>query len=49
MNRRAIKFDWNRARASLVTAEEVTLSAAAKALDMTQATLGRQVLNAFIK
>ena len=43
MVRRAIKFDWNRARAFLVTAEEGTLSAAAKALDMTQPTLGRQV------
>lgn len=43
MNRRAIKFDWNRARAFLVTAEEGSLSAAAKALDMTQPTLGRQV------
>lgn len=43
MNRRAIKFDWNRARAFLVTAEEGSLSAAAKALDMTQPTVGRQV------
>ena len=36
MDRRAIKFDWNRARAFLVTAEEGSLSAAARALDMTQ-------------
>jgi DNA-binding transcriptional LysR family regulator len=43
MDRRAIKFDWNRARAFLVTAEEGSLSAAAKALDMTQPTLSRQV------
>jgi DNA-binding transcriptional LysR family regulator len=43
MDRRAIKFDWNRARAFLVTAEEGSLSAAARALDMTQPTLGRQV------
>ena len=43
MDRRAIKFDWNRARAFLVTAEEGSLSAAAKALDMTQPTVGRQV------
>ncbi len=43
MDRRAIKFDWNRVRAFLVTAEEGSLSAAAKALDMTQPTVGRQV------
>ncbi|MEP4152039.1 MAG: LysR family transcriptional regulator, partial [Lentilitoribacter sp.] len=38
-----VKFDWNRARAFLVTAEEGSLSAAAKALGMAQPTLGRQV------
>lgn len=38
-----MKFDWNRARAFLVTAEEGSLSAAARALDMAQPTLGRQV------
>ena len=38
-----MKFDWNRARAFLVTAEEGSLSAAARALKMTQPTLGRQV------
>jgi len=43
MDRRPIKFDWNRARAFLVTAEEGSLSAAARALDMTQPTVGRQV------
>jgi DNA-binding transcriptional LysR family regulator len=43
MDRRAIKFDWNRARAFLVTAEEGSLSAAARVLDMTQPTVGRQV------
>lgn len=43
MDWRAIKFDWNRARAFLVTAEEGSLSGAARALDMTQPTLGRQV------
>ncbi len=43
MDWRSIKFDWNRARAFLVTAEEGSLSAAARALDMTQPTLGRQV------
>ena len=43
MDRRSIKFDWNRARAFLVTAEEGSLSAAARALGMAQPTLGRQV------
>ncbi len=38
-----MRFDWNRARAFLVTAEEGSLSAAARALGMTQPTLGRQV------
>ncbi|NVO22316.1 LysR family transcriptional regulator [Donghicola sp. B5-SW-15] len=38
-----VKFDWNHARAFLVTAEEGSLSAAARALGMTQPTLGRQV------
>ncbi|MDJ0939456.1 MAG: LysR family transcriptional regulator [Woeseiaceae bacterium] len=43
MDWRGINFDWNRARAFLVTAEEGSLSAAARALGMTQPTLGRQV------
>ena len=43
MDWRSVNFDWNRARAFLVTAEEGSLSAAARALDMTQPTLGRQV------
>lgn len=43
MDWRSIKFDWNRARAFLVTAEEGSLPAAARALGMTQPTLGRQV------
>jgi DNA-binding transcriptional LysR family regulator len=43
MDWRSINFDWNRARAFLVTAEEGSLAAAARALDMTQPTLGRQV------
>jgi DNA-binding transcriptional LysR family regulator len=43
MNWRSVKFDWNNTRAFLVTAEEGTLSAAAKALGMTQPTLSRQV------
>ena len=43
MNWKAVKFDWNNARAFLVTAEEGTLSAAAKSLGLTQPTLSRQV------
>ena len=43
MDWRSITFDWNRARAFLVTAEEGSLSAAARALGMNQPTLGRQV------
>ena len=43
MDWRTLKFDWNRARAFLVTAEEGSLSAAARSLGMTQPTLGRQV------
>jgi DNA-binding transcriptional LysR family regulator len=43
MDWRSVKFDWNQARAFLVTAEEGSLSAAARALGMSQPTLGRQV------
>ena len=43
MDWRAVRFDWNRARAFLVTAEEGSFSAAARALGMTQPTVGRQV------
>lgn len=43
MDWRSITFDWNQARAFLVTAEEGSLSAAARALGLTQPTLGRQV------
>jgi len=43
MDWRSVHFDWNRARAFLVTAEEGSLSAAARALGVTQPTLGRQV------
>ncbi len=43
MNWQAISFDWNQARAFLATAEEGSLSAAARALGLTQPTLGRQV------
>ena len=43
MNWNAVNFDWNHTRAFLATAEEGTLSAAAKALGLTQPTLSRQV------
>ncbi|KKK60994.1 hypothetical protein LCGC14_3018790, partial [marine sediment metagenome] len=43
MDWRSVTFDWNRARAFLVTAEEGSLSAAARALTLAQPTLGRQV------
>ncbi len=43
MDWRAVRFDWNRARAFLVAAEEGTFSAAARALQMAQPTVGRQV------
>jgi DNA-binding transcriptional LysR family regulator len=38
-----IAFDWNRTRAFLVTAEEGSFSAAARALKTTQPTVGRQI------
>lgn len=43
MNWQSISFDWNQARAFLATAEEGSLLAAARALGLTQPTLGRQV------
>lgn len=43
MNWKAISFDWNQVRAFLATAEEGSLSAAARALGQTQPTLSRQV------
>lgn len=43
MEWRSLNFDWNMARALLVTVEEGSLSAAARALGLTQPTLGRQV------
>ncbi|WP_111977175.1 LysR family transcriptional regulator [Algibacillus agarilyticus] len=43
MTWKSVIFDWNHIRAFLVTAEEGTLSAAAKALGLTQPTLSRQV------
>ncbi|MEZ4321810.1 MAG: LysR family transcriptional regulator [Myxococcota bacterium] len=43
MDWRSIRFDWNHARAFLVTAEEGSFSAAGRALGMAQPTIGRQV------
>ncbi len=43
MNWKAVAFDWNQVRAFLVTVEEGSLSAAARALGSTQPTLSRQV------
>jgi DNA-binding transcriptional LysR family regulator len=43
MNWDAVRFDWTRARAFLATAEEGSLSAAARVLKLAQPTLGRQV------
>ncbi len=43
MDWRTVRFDWNRARAFLVTAEEGSFSAAARALQVAQPTVGRQV------
>jgi len=43
MNWQAISFDWNQVRAFLATVEEGSLSAAARALGLTQPTIGRQI------
>ena len=43
MNWQSINFDWNHARAFHATVQEGSLSAAAKALGVTQPTLSRQV------
>ncbi|MBR9652199.1 LysR family transcriptional regulator [Thalassovita aquimarina] len=43
MNDSSRQFDWNHVRAFLATAEEGSLSAAARKLRLTQPTLGRQV------
>lgn len=40
---RAVRFDWNRARAFLVAAEEGSFSAAGRALGLSQPTVGRQI------
>lgn len=43
MNWRAISFDWNQTRAFLAVVEEGSLSAAARMLNQTQPTIGRQI------
>ncbi|MHA6261863.1 LysR family transcriptional regulator [Arenibacterium sp. CAU 1754] len=43
MNWQSVTYDWNQVRAFLATVEEGSLSAGAKALGVTQPTLGRQV------
>lgn len=45
MDWQSLTFDWNHARAFLVTAEEGSLSAAARALHLSQPTLSRHVSN----
>jgi len=45
MNWNAINFDWNQVRSFLATAEEGSFSAAARVLEQTQPTVGRQVAN----
>jgi DNA-binding transcriptional LysR family regulator len=40
MDYKSLNFDWNRAKAFLVSAEKGSYSAAAKALNLTQSTLG---------
>ncbi|HWB78281.1 MAG TPA: LysR family transcriptional regulator [Nannocystaceae bacterium] len=43
MDWRTVRFDWNHARAFLLTAEEGSFSAAGRALGIAQPTIGRQV------
>lgn len=43
MDWRSVRFDWNRARAFLVAAEEGSFSAAGRVLGIAQTTIGRQV------
>ena len=43
MDYRTLNFDWNRARAFLVAAEEGSFSAASRALGLSQPTVSRQV------
>ena len=43
MNWDAVSFDWNHIRAFLATVENGSLSAAARALKLTQPTLSRKI------
>jgi len=43
MNWQAVSFDWNQARAFFVAIEEGSLSGAARVLNSTQPTIGRQI------
>ena len=43
MDWKHLQFDWNRAKAFLVVADEGSLSAAGRALGISQPTLGRQI------
>ena len=43
MDWKSVNFDWNRVRAFLVTAEQGSLSSAARVLSLSQPTLSRQV------
>lgn len=43
MNWQSVSFDWNQVRAFLVTAEEGSFSGAARTLNTTQPTIGRQI------
>jgi DNA-binding transcriptional LysR family regulator len=43
MDWRAVRFDWNHARAFFVAGEEGSFSAASRALGIAQPTIGRQV------
>ena len=43
VNWQAVSFDWNQVRAFLAAAEEGSLSGAARVLNTTQPTIGRQI------
>ena len=43
MEWKSVSFDWNQIRAFIATAEEGSFSAASRALDLAQPTLGRQI------
>ena len=44
MNWQAVAFDWNHLKAFVATAEAGSLSGAARSLNTTQPTVGRQVM-----